>query len=452
MIACFILPSGSLQAAVQSVYGFTQVPMAVSVIGFSCLFIILRLLWALSVTIVIFTIVHLAYGLLSSVIVMAAVLLIQIFMAGSSSLWLRSFSLLRISDIADQLSRLVYLNFFGIPLPRLLCVILWMCILPIACTGLLRMHKQPALTAKRIHSYKNKIYPVSLRETERRKILVHSKGILLACLLIAVQAYRAFGTRISLSAEEYAYRNYSLVLLGEKNESKDAYVQEQRDTFSYWHSLMDQYMSDESLSEETKNLLAAEVQGHLNNEMAFEKAAVQYESLGEDEVYMYKTGYEHLYEIAGRKEDELSMSLLMLVIAMVISLNEVRENNTGMALQIRASGNKKKVRTIRTVQYGIYAALLVIPVSVPYLLKVNQDIGLYGVRYPAMSLHMFPSWAGDLPVIAILVLTMIIRMVLASAGAVIFSYLIRKSSDISIAFSVGLFLLVMPFAVLYLLV
>jgi len=144
MIACFILPSGSLQAAVQSVYGFTQVPMAVSVIGFSCLFIILRLLWALSVTIVIFTIVHLAYGLLSSVIVMAAVLLIQIFMAGSSSLWLRSFSLLRISDIADQLSRLVYLNFFGIPLPRLLCVILWMCILPIACTGLLRMHKQPA--------------------------------------------------------------------------------------------------------------------------------------------------------------------------------------------------------------------------------------------------------------------------------------------------------------------
>lgn len=163
-------------------------------------------------------------------------------------------------------------------------------------------------------------------------------------------------------------------------------------------------------------------------------------------IHFWSTG------IAGRKEDELSMSLLMLVIAMVISLNEVRENNTGMALQIRASGNKKKVRTIRTVQYGIYAALLVIPVFVPYLLKVNQDIGLYGVRYPAMSLHMFPSWAGGLPIIAILFLTAIIRMVLASAGAVIFSFLIRKSSDISIAFPAGLFVLVMPFAVLYLLI
>lgn len=449
-IAWTVLPSGSLRAAIQSVYGFTQVPMAVSVIGFLCLFMIFRLLWALSVTMIVFTIVHLTDGLLSSVIAMIIMLLIQLFMAGSSSLWLRSLSLLQISDSADLLSRLVYLNLFGIPVNKLLVMTLWVIILSCACIVLLRIRKQPVISAKRIRSYKKKMYPVSLYEIERRKLLIHSKGLLLACLLIGVQIYRACDTRISLSAEEYAYRNYSLVLLGEKNESKDAYIQEQRDTFAYWHSLLDQYMADESLSEEAKSILSAEIFGHLNNEMAFEKATGQYVSLGKDEVYLYKTGYEHLYGIAGRKEDILSAAFLMLVITFVISVNEVRENESGMAIQISASASRKNVRRIRVVQYGIYAALLVIPVFIPYLLKVSHSIGLYGIQYPAVSLHMFPEWTQGLHIIAILILTYIIRMILVSSAAVFFYQLVHRFSNLSVAFSIGLFLLVMPFVVIYL--
>lgn len=449
-VASFILPSGSLHAAIQSVYGFTQAPMAISVFGFSCLFIIFRLLWVLSVTIIIFAIVHLMNGLLSSVIAMIIVLLIQLFMAGSSSLWLRSLSLLGISDSADLLSRLVYLNLFGIPVRKLFCMISWIIILSCTCIALLKISKQPVISAKRIRSYQKKTYPVSLAGIEIRKLLIHSKGMLLACLLIAVQIYRVYDTRITLSAEEYAYRNYSLVLLGEKNGAKNAYIQEQRDTFTYWHSLMDQYMSDESLSEESKNLLAAEIQGHLKNEMAFEKAAGQYESLEKDEVYHYKTGYEHLYGRAGRKEDILSSALLMLVVAMVISMNEVRENESDMAIQISVSASREKVRKIKMVQYGMYATLLVIPVFVPYLLKVSQDIGLYGVQYPAAGLHMFPEWIQSLHIITILVLTFMVRMILTSFAAVLFSQLVHRSSNLSAAFSIGLFLLVMPFAILYL--
>ena len=452
VIAGIVLPSGSLNAAIQSVYGFSRVPMEISVFGFSCLFIIYRLLWVLSVTLIIFTIVHLSDGLLSSVFAMIIVLLIQLLTASSSSLWLRSLSLLRISDSADLLSRLVYLNLFSVPVNKLLCVTLWMLILPCVCIPLLRIRKQPVISAKRIRSYEKKTYPVSLGGIERRKLLIHSKGLLIACLLVGAQIYRVYDTRISLSAEEYAYRNYSLVLLGEKSAGKDAYIQEQRDTFAYWHSLLEQYMTDESLSEEAKNLLAAEIQGHLNNEMAFEKAAAQYESLEKDEVYLYQTGYEHLYGIVGRKEDILSAALLMLAITMVISMNEVRENESGMSIQISASANKKKVRRIKTVQYGIYAALLVIPVFIPYLLKICQDIGLHGTQYTAVSLHMFSAWAQGFRIISILVLTFIIRMILAAAAAVVFSLLIQRFTNLSVSFSAGLFLFVLPLAVMYLLI
>lgn len=450
VVACCILPVGSFNAAIQSVYGFREVPFALSVAGFASLFILVKLLWIMTVTIISFTVVHLSSSLAVSAAAMSVLTLFQLVLRGSHYLWLRSLSLIQLADSADLLSGLMYLNLFGLPVPRLCFIIVWLLVLILVCLLLLKITRQPVYNSKKNNLKNYRQYPVSLWGIEGRKLLIHSGGLVFAGALIAVQIYRAVDIRISLTAEEYAFRNYSLVLQGIKDDWKDEYIREQRDTFAGWHERLDQLMAAPSLSEEALNTLSSEIQRYLNNEAAFERAAQKYERLAKDEYYVYQTGFEQLFGIPGRKQDYLSSAVLMLVIAFVISINETRENECRMSLQISVSPKSKIIRAVKTIQYSLYAAVLVLPAFLPYLFKINNSFGLYGIQYPAESLHMFPSWVNGYSVLTILLFTFAVRMILAAIATVIYSFLIHKSSDLSVSFGTGLVLLVMPLLVLYL--
>ena len=447
---CIVLPAGSLNAAIQSVHGFREVPFYASVLFFLFLFLLLKLLWTADVTVLVFTVIYLSDRLMQTVAAAMAILLIQLLLAKSSFMWLRCLSLIRLCDSADLLSRLMYLNVFGLPVRMIAISIAYMVLLLLLCVPVLHISRQPVISSKTVRSCRHKTYPVTLWGIERRKLLLHSGGMVFACLLMLLQIFRVLNTGISLSAEEYAYRNHSMVLQGDKEASKDAYIHEQRETFAYWRSLVESYAADGHLSEDVLNQLIAEAQNHLNGETAFERAASKYEALGEGESYIYETGYEELYGTGGRKQDELSAALLMLVIVSVIAVNESRENESGVHRQIAISPNRERVRRIKTVQYALYAGLLIIPVFLPYLLKIHRGFGLYGLLFPAKSLHMFPEWTDHLNILTVLIMTFLIRMVLAAAASVTFSKLIKKSGNLSASFAAGLILFVAPLVIAYL--
>lgn len=452
VIASVLCGNTDMYAPVQSIYGMSSFPYSFSVLQYLFFFMFCKYISVLACSAAVFVTVRFSTGLLSASLLCLGQVLFHFFMANSTNLWIRSLSLIRISQTASYLNRCVYLNFFLIPLRQFIpaAVFLLICLLIPVCTCALSSpeNKQASFIH---HTEKDRSFPSHSFAWESRKLFVYSGAWMIVFLLCAVQFGRYYRMNLMPNRQEYIYRQYSRILEGEKSPEKDAYIDSEQKRFEELHEKYEQYMAMTDLSEEDRVMLTAEISAALDNEIPFQRALNHYQSLQEYETYVYETGYETLYGPIGKRQGILNMILVMGCMIAVISKNHTLDTDHDMDCLIQAYGNREKVRRNKNVLYILLTCILCFPAFLPFIILVSKQIGISSFFSPVRDVAVFaqipPSW----PIGVFLFLTVCALCAVCCILSVLFSLSIQKIRKISVSFGIGSVCILLPLLILYML-
>ncbi|MCD8052644.1 MAG: hypothetical protein LUF00_01050 [Lachnospiraceae bacterium] len=435
LLAGLTLGIGDLSRPVQSVYGFTLCPIAVSVGTYLVIFAAQKCLWGLAVGALFFL---LCECLSQTIVLFAATVLLSaaaVFLGQTANLWLRALSPFFWEDTAGLYQNCIFMNFLSYPVWQV-PVILLLQVLSIGlslgfgaladgCTSPIAVDRSGILTGLRLTGRRPS---VSMLFQEAKKLLRMHGGAVLLLLLIVVQvfSYRNFDT-----PNDVYYRQYAEVLNGAPDEEKDAWLQEEAEYFASIHeqigAISEQYGDEPEILES----LLLRLESKLEPESGFEEALEQYESLGEGEYFVYASGYGRLFRGQGIRDDCLNTGKLFLVLILALSGLFAVEYETGVQVHIVTAGKEEWVARNKRRQSLLYALLAMGVAYLPQYIMVARNYTLPMLWVPAGSLSVFGSFPAGLPVWTVFVLVGVIRCLvggLAVGVILFFSRTCRKTT------------------------
>ena len=191
------------------------------------------------------------------------------------------------------------------------------------------------------------------------------------------------------------YWYYSQILSGEPNEEKDAYLKKEESRLHEIANQIEAYAKFCGDDRRTFIMLTENLRTQLSAKEGFDQAWQQYDSLAEDQIYIYETGYKWLYQNEGIPERQKNTIKLLIVCILGLSGVFAVEQETGMSNLICSSGAEKQVRRSKRILITIYLLLALTIAYLPQYLSVCSTLGLPHLGAPANSISiwkMLPSW------------------------------------------------------------
>lgn len=383
LISAAVLGLPELLEPIQGVYGYQTVPLAVSVLTYC----VLVLGWQILLLICVTALLNLVLQTAGSHIKIAAALILlialNVYLASSTNLWLDTISFITLADAASFFNHAYFLFAGSFLLSQNLFAFVYLILLILIGNTLAYFvyQKQSPFVENRKSSGDHHLYiPKKLFSLELVKLLVSSGGIVILVFLLGLECFRAREYSILLSAGEYAYRNYSEVLAGEKSDAKEEY-----------------------LTAEAERLETARQNGEQEeiNESALQRAQNKYEALDTDQVYVYESGYTAYFFYPGLDYSSLSVILGIYSAVIVFSRNTSMEYETDVNTLFIAYGKRDKILKIKHRQALIYAFLIALVTYIPWLVKIQLSYGFDNVFASASLLAEFSVLPSFIPIAAV---------------------------------------------------
>lgn len=411
-ITGFMFGFGNLARPVQSIYGFTFCPLHLTVGGYLLSFFAGKVLWAMAVGAVFFLLCScfVRVGLITAVALAlggASYLLGQ-----QENLWLQALSLVHKADIAALYQGCIFLNLFSWPVWQLpVIAVFWMLLLGISfALGLVLYCRRPAITAVKSTGGRKGLcvgLHTNLAAHECRKLLVMRGGALVLMLLAVVQvaSYWDFD-----EPDDLYYRQYAEVLAGLPSAEKDAFLEAESAYFAEIHEQILYFSQLYSDNEEIRLMILSPLERKLIPEVSFEQAKVQYESLENDMVFLYTTGYNRLFQSRGVSDDLLNTGKLFVAMIITMAGAFAAEYETGMNVLFVTAGHVKRVWRLKLTQGVVFLLLGMGIAYLPQYLAVIRNYGLPLITVAAYNLPIFSSFPGWLPIWGVFLLVGIVRL------------------------------------------
>ena len=437
-----LLGWGDLSRPVQSVYGYLGCSMDVSVGEFLGMLAGLKYLWCVGCSALIFALCALAGNAVAVGIGGVALGGLSLVLWQSSSLWLRGVSLAGLARMERAFRGAVYLNWFGQPIHQIPVALILL--LGLVCAsfflGLWAFCRvpttsqeggwQPPVNWSLPHGYKG------LFRQEGHKLLVTLRVGVILVLFVAVQwaSYRDFF--VVHSEYEYYYRYYSQQLEGAPAQEQEAYLAEEKARL-------------EGLQEEVEELraqygdlvdsVASEQLNALRAWQPFQDVLAQYENLSPGQSYLYQSKYLRLYDGQGIGDDVKNLAKLCLVLTFSFFSLFAMEEESGMALLQRTAGRGRAILTRKVIWMALVLLCAAAIAFLPQYWAVFQGYGWPHLTASANSIVLFgylPQWCS---VGMLLLITGLIRLVLAGAVGAGVALLSKKtgSSILTLVLSLG---------------
>ena len=442
-----------LPAPIQSVPGFMSCSIPFTVIGFLIFHLLGKLIWTAaiaSLTVLICTIISNPAG----VGAVSAVLFAGSYFPGlSNNLWIRSLSLIRLSDPAGRLRQCLMLNLLGYPITENAAFFLisgLIILISVFSGGMVFAHKDTAAKALSWSFSLPKGRYTNLLRHEAFKLLISQKALLLLLAFTAIQIGICSRTYTYISSYEYRFQEYSAVLSGFPSDEKDSYIRSEQERFEELHSQIDFYRSiaeDPALA----GILTSELEAQLQDEKPFTDAVEIYTSIRPGNEYVHPTGYEKLFNPDGKKRDLLSLLIMQLFMVLSLSGIFVIEKETGVVVLQTCLHAKAAVRGRKLLLAFLSACAAVTVAFLPRILLITDKFGLPLFSAPAGSLSIFSELPQAVKIWHVFVLYWVIRLFIAAADALIILRISKKTEFLSATVLINSAILVLPVGAAWLL-
>ena len=454
-ICGYLFGFGDLARPIQSAYGFQECPAALTVLGYLLSYFGAKLLWGWALCGVFFAICSVMRSVSTVLLCTVGILFVSLAMDTADNLWLRTFSLT--AAVNEQLFlQCRFLNFFGTPL-RQLPLLLGFCgmLVPLSCGfGFVAYIKSPAVISDkgkgtlRLHI----LYcHTNLFLHEMYKCLWTHKVIILLLVLLAIQIFSYSDFDKPNSEWDYYYRQYSNQLSGPPSMNSDQFLAEEQARFDrIYDEIADCYErahGDTAVAE----LLSADLQNELRAEPAFFSAREQYENLQADEHYVYRTGYDRLFEKEGQRDYLLNTIKLLCFLILSFSGTFAVEQETGMEVLQVSIGVKRKLLHRKLVVCGIILLVAFVLAHLPQYLAVLHNYGLPEQGAVVSSLSVLAAFPGNWTIRSTLWIIRLLRLLLSTAASLLILKISQKTGNQVLTVLLGFGLLVLPATVILLL-
>lgn len=389
-----------LSLPVQAVYGLTACPYELDISGFLALFFLMKALWLVACA----GFFALAASAFRSALALPVCALAAAMSFALSALPMnlpRCLNLAAAGDTLRLFDGLLFLNFFGLPVPRLAATAAFCAVLAALCTGVglaLFLRRSAVTAAHRSGSLPALGIHLRPMRHELRKLFL-SSGAMAVLGLLLVQVWVNLDMD-SGTVQEAQYRQYSSVLSGAPGAEKDEYIEGEAARFD---ALREDYAA---LMQSAQGGAAAGMGNRLLHELeaepAFHEARSQYEALAPGESYVYKTPYERLFGAQGRADTVSDTAKLVLALSLSLPFFFCMDAETGVEQLIISVGAQRDVRRRKLASAVLFALLCALAAYVPRLAATALAYGLPELGASAASLELFSALPEFLPLWGVL--------------------------------------------------
>lgn len=437
----------SMDAPIQSVFGFVRSPWRISISIYILGFFAMKYLWAASVTAIVYLVCSLGKSVLESCVSF-------LILCAPSLLFRKSvLSLLLIGDTVSLFSEYRNLNLFSWPVSSFfvsILVILLVSAAGSALTAVIHKHASPINADRRSRNTGSlSRVSVNLISYEARKLFLMNGAAWVLVGLIAVQIVTHLNFNVYISPQERLYMAYSERLEGKVNPEKDAFIEEEAARFADLYAQMEEYAyaySNGEMQQEAFEAISSRIARQLESEEVFLRAKDQYDRMkaqGYD--YVCQTGYERLLGPEGQ-EDALILSI-QLMIALILGLASIHagETETNMVFLLNSAPGHQRSRRAKGILATVYAVTAAVITFAPHITAIAKNYGLSGLFACGHSVPLLRM--GTQTVLTGLCIYAAIAIGLAILMAHLVSLISQKSGSIASTVVMSSTLLLFPAAV-----
>lgn len=376
-----LLGASDMMQPMQGVVGYRFVPFHINVLTYVLMIFAYRSMVLGAFLCLFVLLVNATESILKIVCGCSLIVILSLLLGKSTQPWLDIVSLATLFD-ADN----IFANAFVLHIGNIMLIRRWVAIfflIFMICLGLFGgyafyTHVLPIAKTKK---HRNNIHLPSfhfLLAKELSKLFVASQGGIIILLCTMALVLQTHYTKRSMSAIDYIYKNYSMILEGEKTEEKEQFLAEE-------------IIRIEKEQSEDENL----TQLH-----GYSKAETQYHMLSSDQSYIYKDGYLSYFTDSFRFK-RYAFLICLLGCSIVFSAASTLNEETDMDRIIISLGKKRKVGFLATCCACIYGMMMA-------GLVIGFALWKYGSVYEMR--HWFAPYAllylggiGNLPIVCMVV-------------------------------------------------
>ena len=262
-------------------------------------------------------------------------------------------------------------------------------------------------------------------------------------MFIVVQVFSYGNFSAPINENERIYFSYSEKLSGSPSPEKDMFLAEEEEHFNVLRKKLEHYLEITGNDEMLVGLLAGDIIIELRKEEAFREAKAQYEGLEDGQEYIYKTGYERLYQSTGIQDDIINLAKLMFFLIIALAGTFSIEQETGVAVLQVAAGKTKAVARKKLIHAGCVLLLALMIAYLPQYIAVANAYGIPQVTAQANSLSIFSKLSYRWHIWEIILVQNFIRLALGFFAAAVILLLSRKTGSLisTLLLSMGILLI-----------
>ena len=424
-----------LSAPIQSLYGFANCPLKITVGGLLARSLTMKYLCAMTCVALTFLLCVRSKSPALTLLCIAICIAIAVGLAATPSLWARNLSLAYLLDGSRLYREAVYLNLFSHPVSRPTCGIVFLLCSMVFLSGI------SLFIYARIPQISVNISPAPLRRGQRwgvgvfghelRKVLVTQGGLFILLLLLAVQVYSAVSEPWNKSEIDSYYRRYSQELAGKPNREKDTYLAHERERFAELDKELARYAQQytDSMGFE---LASREIQTALRPAEAFYRAESQYMALRPGQSYLYQTGYDRLFGPEATRSTVLTAGKAVLAMILLFSGVFANERETGVYVLQRAAKLRPVMLRSKTAILLICSAAVTLVSFLPRSIAIAMRSGGFALDVQANSAQVF-AFLPDIWTLGMWFTAILLGcwLALCGVGCVVFGISRRVRSTVS---------------------
>lgn len=449
---------GDLQRPIQSVFGFYQCNLAVSVGEFLVLFFLLKIASYLLFA-VMFSLIctvsknNLIIYSVSGGVCIAAFLCYKFIPQNSIFQLLHYWNPVKFTQTAEILGTYQNVNLFGYPVSLKISAVL------IIAVVIMLMIFCCVFAVERLRNVQYK--SVRFNAFSRKKLRVHrsfyyvcyrslilNRGIVL--ILTAVFASAMFSVSFSRHYDnnDIYYENFTEQLSGEITSETLNFLTEKEEKYAETQKEIERLQSSENVNTYKLNLLYNE----LNDRIAFERLSKRVESIQSSGVkgeIFYDTGYERLFGYNGNNEKIIIILIAMIFLVLLLSPIAATDRKTDMVKIIFSTkcGRLGYYKNLFSYSFlcGIFTSLLFI---IPYIINILNSYGTQGLDAPIQSIQKFSDLSITFSVGGFIILFLTIHIIGSLISVAIISGISSLCRSRTTAYIVNIALFAVPIILL----
>lgn len=392
---------GDLQRPIQSVFGFYQCNLSITVGEFLLLFFIMKIAAYLLFAMIFSLICTISknnliiYGA-SATVCLVSFLCYKYISENSIFQLIHYWNPVKFTQTAEIFNTYQNVNLFGYPVSLKISAIfiITVLILLIASCCIFAIEKIGNIQYKAVYlkNYRRKNTKLHSRFFYIcYRSLIINKGIIIVFALVFVSALFSASFSRQYSNDDIYYENFTTEFSGTVTDDTISFIVEKEQLYAEVEEEIAKLQASENVNIYKVGLLSKK----LNDRVAFERLKQRVETIQANEYngqIFYDTGYERLFNYDNGNEKLFMLLFMMCFLVMILSPIASSDKNTDMVKIIFSTKCGKSGYYKNLFSYsalcGLFASSLFF---IPYIISVLNKYGTQGISAPLQSIQLFSN-------------------------------------------------------------